>query len=365
MHLALRPYAAAGVALATASVIVAAPAIAPPIEIQTRAVQMVALDNPIEVFTPVFDKATTVFQNAVQAEIAAPFPVVNALIGKATTDAKTLGGFAKEVTQSLSTIGTTLPPALQTAFQSLAAGDFNGYVAAFTPVFMGPFLSFQGTFFKVTTWVESQFVMAGAVARHVLNRANGLTLGQALNLLAPINAITDTLTQLAQVAIPSGDPAQIANTVQHGIANITIATLTFADRWRTSLESTRVRLGAIINPPSPAALSAADTSSPATPEPATAASQTPVTTPESPSLNDDSVPTPEEKAATTTVAVKAAPVAKAPRANARTAANNSVRESAKNLSAGIKKATDGIKQAAQRLSGKKAKTASGSDGAAK
>ncbi len=250
MNLALRPYVTAGVALVGASVIAVTPLAAPPPAIQTHAVQLsAAVDNPIDVFAPVFDKANTVVQAAIQAEVGKPFPILNALIGKAAVDAQMFGGMANEVAQSFATVGTTLPPALQAAFQSLAAGDFNGYVAAFTPVFMGPFLTFQNKYIATANWVRSQLTLAGQVAYVAINAVNGLTIGQALNLLGPINAITNTLTELAQVAIPSGDPGTIINTIQHGIANIGVAGLTFVDNYRSYVDSRRIALGKLINPP--------------------------------------------------------------------------------------------------------------------
>lgn len=119
MNLALRPYVTAGVALVGASVIAVTPLAAPPPAIQTHAVQLsAAVDNPIDVFAPVFDKANTVVQAAIQAEVGKPFPILNALIGKAAVDAQMFGGMANEVAQSFATVGTTLPPALQAAFQS-------------------------------------------------------------------------------------------------------------------------------------------------------------------------------------------------------------------------------------------------------
>ncbi|GAT02621.1 hypothetical protein [Mycolicibacterium fortuitum] len=283
MNLALRPYVTAGVALVGASVIAVTPLAAPPPAIQTHAVQLsAAVDNPIDVFAPVFDKANTVVQAAIQAEVGKPFPILNALIGKAAVDAQMFGGMANEVAQSFATVGTTLPPALQAAFQSLAAGDFNGYVAAFTPVFMGPFLTFQNKYIATANWVRSQLTLAGQVAYVAINAVNGLTIGQALNLLGPINAITNTLTELAQVAIPSGDPGTIINTIQHGIANISVAGLTFADNYRSYVDSRRIALGKLINPPTALAALA----SPAPPNStmselsAASATESPTTAPE-------------------------------------------------------------------------------------
>ncbi|MGV0741256.1 hypothetical protein [Mycolicibacterium sp. XJ870] len=84
----MRPYVTAGVALVGASVIAVTPVTASPSEIQTHAVQLsaTAIDNPIDVFSPVFEKAGTVITDAIQARVDDPFPILDGLIGKALAD---------------------------------------------------------------------------------------------------------------------------------------------------------------------------------------------------------------------------------------------------------------------------------------
>lgn len=96
MPLALRPYATAGIALVGAGVIAVTPVAAPPPEIQSHSVQLTAaVDNPVDVFTPVFEKAAAFIQTTIANETANPLPIVNAVIAKGTADAQTLGEIAE------------------------------------------------------------------------------------------------------------------------------------------------------------------------------------------------------------------------------------------------------------------------------
>jgi hypothetical protein len=142
LNLALRPYVTAGIALVGASVIAVTPVTAPPPAMQSHSIQLsAAIDNPIEVFTPVFNQASTVIQNAIQAEIDDPFPILVGLAGKLAADGRTLGEIANALGQSYSGLLAGLPGALTTYAQKIAAGDFTGAVGAFMPIAIGPFFT--------------------------------------------------------------------------------------------------------------------------------------------------------------------------------------------------------------------------------
>ncbi|SEP69780.1 hypothetical protein [Mycolicibacterium nivoides] len=251
MTLALRPYVTAGVALVGASIIAATPVAAPPPTIQAHAVQLTAaIDNPIEVFAPVFTAATTVVQNAVQAELDDPFPIVNGLVGKLLADGKTLGDMANALGQSYSGLLTALPGALTTYAQKIAAGDFTGAVGAFMPIAIGPFFTTFTQLLKFQGFVQSQFEVAGKLTNAAIMGAWSLGPGQLLSVYGVIGAVTGTLDELVK-AVPTGDPAQIVNVVQHGIANIATKALGAVDMWRFSFDSTRQQFRDILNPPPP------------------------------------------------------------------------------------------------------------------
>ncbi|MUM01666.1 MULTISPECIES: hypothetical protein [unclassified Mycolicibacterium] len=234
-----------------ASVIAVTPVTAPPPAMQSHAIQLsAAIDNPIDVFTPVFNQAGTVIQNAIQAEIDDPFPIVNGLIGKLAADGKTLGDMANTLGQSYAGLVAGLPGALTTYAQKLAAGDFSGAVAAFMPIAFGPFLT---TFFQLMNFqnfVKAQFDVAAKLTNAAMMTAWSLGPGQLLSVYGVISAVTGTLDELVK-AVPKGDPGQIVNVIQHGLANTAIKTLGAIDMWRWSFDSARQGFRDILNPPPP------------------------------------------------------------------------------------------------------------------
>lgn len=252
MRLALRPYVTAGIALVGAGVIAVTPVTAPPPEIHTQAVQLsaTAIDNPIDVFGPVFERAGTVIRDAIQAQVDDPIPVLFGLIGKMVADGQTLGAIASELGELGAGIATGFPPALATFFEKAAAGDFTGAIGSFTPVFVGPFFGAFMQFIALQNFVQRQFEVAGEVTNVAMNMAWSIGPGQLLGVFQVMNAAAGALDGLA-AAIPEGDPAKAFNAIQHGVANVATAVLGIADTIRWSNDAYLKSIADILNPPPP------------------------------------------------------------------------------------------------------------------
>lgn len=251
MTLSLRPYVTAGVALVGASVIAVTPVAAPPPAMQSHSIQLsAAIDDPIEVFSPVFTAASTLVQNAIQAEIDDPFPIIVGLAGKLAADGKALGDIANALGKSYGGLVAGLPGALTTYAQKLAAGDFTGAVGAFMPIAIGPFFATFTQLMNFQNFVKTQFDVARDLTNAAIMGAYGLGPGQLLSVYGVIAAVTGTLDGLVK-AVPTGDPGQIINVIQHGVANIATTALGAADLWRFSFDDTRQKFRDILNPPPP------------------------------------------------------------------------------------------------------------------
>jgi hypothetical protein len=255
LQLALRPYVTAGIALVGAGVIAATPVLAPAPEIQSRieyhAVELTAaVDNPIDVFRPVVHKVGDLVRGAIQAELDNPFPIINGVIGRAVIDVRALAEIGNSMGQIITTLANKFPGALAIAGQKAFNGDFTGAVQAFTPVFIGPFFQTFMQFISLKTFVQDRFVLAGQLAAEVMMTGWSLVPGQALGLFSIVNAVAGALDELWK-AVPSGDLGQIVNALQHGAANVSIATLGLVDGWRTALDYQRTRFRDILNPPPP------------------------------------------------------------------------------------------------------------------
>lgn len=251
MTLALRPYVTAGVAIVGAGIIAVTPVAAPPPAMQSHSIQLsAAIDDPIEVFAPVFAQASTVIQNAIQAEIDDPFPIIVGLAGKLAADGKTLGDIANALGQSYGGLVAGLPGALTTYAQKIASGDFTGAVGAFMPIAIGPFFTTFTQLLKFQGFVQTQFEVAGKLTTAAIMGAWALGPGQLLSVYGVIGAVTGTLDELVK-AVPTGDPGKVINVVQHGIANIATKALDAVDMWRFSFDGTRQQFRDILNPPPP------------------------------------------------------------------------------------------------------------------
>ncbi|QRY51199.1 hypothetical protein [Mycolicibacterium septicum] len=318
---------------------------------------MTALDNPIEVFAPVFDQASALVQLMIANETATPAPILNAIIARASADGKTLGEIGNGLTTAASTLAANLPAALEAYGTHLAAGDLVGAYDAVVPAFIGPFLGLFNQVVKLQNMLSADAgVMQALVRPLVYQVAWGFVTVPALA-FSNIARTSVVAIQNVGTAIVSGNPEAAANAVQHGLANVSSALVASASSVYTAIQIARTRLAAPFKAGLPAAAAAA------------VESNTTVALAEAPEAStlkaDESSSAPKEDAATQLVKTKSKPTAKAAtRSNARQAVTNSVRESAKNVSAGIKKATDGLKKTAQGLSGKKTEKPSSDSGSA-
>lgn len=250
LTLALRPYVTAGVALVGAGIIAVTPVAAPPPTIQAHTVQLTAaIDNPVEVFAPVFDKARTVIETNIQNELANPFPIANAVLARALADGQTLGDIANTLAPVITNLVKGFPVTTEFALKKLAAGDLDGALGAYVGLFFGPvfvgFMQYQ----RVIGLVGNQFDVGKRLAAAAMNHAWGMTIGIAL---AGFSLATTTAANIEEVgkAIGTGDPAKVVNAIQHGVANIASAAISQADYIKLVVDP-RQAFGKAINPPPP------------------------------------------------------------------------------------------------------------------
>jgi hypothetical protein len=209
-----------------------------------------ASTTPIDVFTPVFDRAGRAIQEAIQARIDNPFPIVHGMIGKALADAQTLSAIADGFGRILTSIATGFPPALGVAFQKSSGGDFTGAVNAFAPVFMGPLFQGFAQYSSIVAFVKKQFDVAEQVAGQLTWAAWAMGPGMLGNVFTVVRAKSGTLDALA-IAIPAGDLGGVVNALQHGAANLAIAAIGFVDGYRVAIDAYRTGIANILHPPPP------------------------------------------------------------------------------------------------------------------
>ncbi len=139
MELALRPYVTAGVIVAGAGLIAAAPIGLPSLQIQTRAVQLASVDDlgdpasaasltdqeyPLASWADVYSDTTSNLQS-LDAQIAAdPYPVLSAIDANLTDYANELASAAQTSSSNLTTTLQDLSTVLSNAVTDLQSGDF-------------------------------------------------------------------------------------------------------------------------------------------------------------------------------------------------------------------------------------------------
>jgi hypothetical protein len=322
LQLALRPYVTSGIALVGASVIAMSPISpvtpdihVPSISTSSVAVQLTAsIDNPVDVFRPVFDQAGAAIQGFINTQAANPFPVLKQFIKNQVESATILRGVGETAGQVVFNIVSGLPALLQNALEKSLAGD---PATAFGDIVQGILLPASPLLLKMSH-VYSVLQRPVAVFQELI----AASFSRPQNFI--IAGITHGVPLIQQVirsgqtiigAVMTGNPVTILNALQHGIADVASKAVSFAAGMA---DQVRVIQNVLVRAfqarprllPNPAAVSAMAALAAAPETPAIAAGQddTVVATPAPDAASGDSTATPVVDATTVVEVVEAEPV---------------------------------------------------------
>lgn len=242
MQLALRPYVTAGIALVGASVIAVAP-IAPHPDVHLPTVHLTAaVDNPIDVFTPVVNAAGNWITSTVKTEIANPFPILHQIVTNQITTAHQLLEAVNAGAQGVGELAAGLPAALQAAGAKLAVGDVNGAIDAIISAGLNPIVGMiTGIWTPLQSVLQRPFAVGQAMVPALFNAALSLTVGVVLSTVG-IGFDTGTTpffqqivksTQAVLTAVTTLDPVNVVNAIQHGLADVALNLFTQLDQFTT------------------------------------------------------------------------------------------------------------------------------------
>ena len=378
MQVAAHPYLAAGVALIGASAIAISP-VAPPMPditvpaVSSAEVSLSAATDPIQAYVQLVTNTFTNVSTLIGQELADPAPILRQIatavsLGTALQDSAVALGNALDPSNPYS-----IPSLLQLAVSNLLSGDINGAVANAWSAFLTPVVGVGLPLLEPITAAIRQPI------QNVLNVVD-TQLAVVMPLLGALNVAYRTITVAGNVgqeildSATAGDALAVVSTMLSSPAVIADAFLNGDELGGGvfgpslgllgTLRQAREMIAAAITPPAAeAAVAATDTTlrsapklvtldvAPATEKvaPATEAAVTAETAPAPAASTDEDTPS----KATTPVAkdsLKAAPGKTL--STKRSASAKQVRE---NIQGSVKNVTDGLKKAAEGLSGNSAK----------
>lgn len=274
MQMALRPYVTAGIALVGASVIAVAP-IAPHPDVHLPAVQLTAaIDNPIEVFTPVVDAAGTWLTNTIRSEIANPFPILHQIVTNQITTAGQLLQAVNAGGAALGDLAAGLPSTLQLAFAKLAVGDVNGAIDSVIASGLNPIVNLiTGVWTPLQDVLQRPFAVGQALVPALFNAGLSLALAAVASTvgigfdtgLKPLVQQIVSSTQSVLNAVTTLNPINVLNAIQHGFADVALNVFAQLDSFTTgTLPFIRDSIIAALQATPAAALTAAVATTPDT-----------------------------------------------------------------------------------------------------
>ncbi|OBK05385.1 MULTISPECIES: hypothetical protein [Mycolicibacterium] len=265
------PYLAAGVALIGAGAIAMSP-VAPPMPditvpaISSAEVSLSAAVDPIEAYTALFTNTFTNLQTLIDAELANPAPVLQQVIANQISSVQGLvaglqgaGAGMAEILDPNNPYG--IPATLQLAFENLLAGDINGAVANTWGALLSPVL-YAG--------LPLLTPITAAIRQPIQNLLNVVDTQTAIifPVLGLINVGYGTVTAAGNVgqaivdSIREGDPLGVASALVSSPAVIANAILNGDETGGgilgpglgllSTLRQARELIAAAITPPPPA-----------------------------------------------------------------------------------------------------------------
>ncbi|WP_029108032.1 hypothetical protein [Mycobacterium sp. URHD0025] len=385
MHVAAHPYFTAGVAFLGAGAIAMSP-VAPPMPditvpaVSSAEVSLSAATDPIQAYLDLFTNTFTNVSTIIGQEVTDPAPVLLQVI---TNQLSTAGSLFTALQGSATALGNALDPSnpwsipslLQASLTDLMAGDVNSAVANLWSAFLTPVAG------AVLPLLEPAI---NAVRQPVQNLANVLSNPAivALPALGLLNVAYRTITVAGNVgqeivdSATAGDPLGVVNAMLSSPAVITDAFLNGDELGGgvfgpnlgllSTLRQAREMIAAAITPPATEeSRAAADTTLPSaakvvtldvSPKPAPAPAPAVAPIQQAPA---ETAPAAEDSvAATTSVGANAVvkdSIKAAPGKSLSTKRSASAKQVREGIQGTVKNVTDGIKKAADGLSGKSAK----------
>ncbi|MBP3085171.1 hypothetical protein [Mycolicibacterium fortuitum] len=384
MQVAAHPYLAAGVALIGASAIAISP-VAPPMPditvpaVSSAEVSLSAAIDPIQAYVQLVTNTFTNVSTLIGQELADPAPILRQVIDNQIATAVSLGTALQD---SAVALGNALDPSnpysipslLQLAVSNLLSGDINGAVANAWSAFLTPVVGVGLPLLEPITAAIRQPI------QNVLNVVD-TQLAVVMPLLGALNVAYRTITVAGNVgqeildSATAGDALAVVSTMLSSPAVIADAFLNGDELGGGvfgpslgllgTLRQAREMIAAAITPPAAEATGAAtDTTlrsapklvtldvAPATEKAAPAVSEAAVTA--------ETAPAPAASTDEDTPSKATTPVAKdslkaAPGKTLSTKRSASAKQVRENIQGSVKNVTDGLKKAAEGLSGNSAK----------
>ncbi|MEV0670549.1 hypothetical protein [Mycobacterium sp. NPDC050441] len=230
MHVSVRSYLNAGVALAGAGIIAVTPVtpVAPALHdiqvptVHTADVQLSALLNPLEVFAPIVEQAMANSQVIGQKVMQSPLPVLQALALNQLDSLGTLAGLGTDVAQALAALAQAVPGNFQTAIGQFQAGNIDQALRTIEEGFVSPFVPLvMADLPKLVNVLKRPLVDAQVLIENLpISYLVGAAFPVLNSFYAAQTQIINGITGVAD-ALSTGNPEKIANAITTGAANLT------------------------------------------------------------------------------------------------------------------------------------------------
>ncbi|WP_458316888.1 hypothetical protein [Mycolicibacterium brisbanense] len=219
---------------------IATTGINPPPDIHINDVRLVAaVENPADVFAPVFQFTEQVATGLIAAEIADPAPVLTQFIANQIAAATATGAIAVNGVTTVAAMATGLPEGIAAAAAAVATGNPDQAPIEILNAVGIPAIQFLMESIPQAEWVLQRPLAVAQALVPVALESTSLPIYLGISYVKPLVDTAVVAVRDVADAASTGDPANAINAIQHGVKDVAMRTIDLAGATASVVDSTR------------------------------------------------------------------------------------------------------------------------------
>ncbi|ART68670.1 hypothetical protein BTO20_08820 [Mycobacterium dioxanotrophicus] len=220
--------------------VIATTAINPPPDMHINDVRLAAaVENPADVFAPVFEFTEQVAAGLIAAEIADPAPVLTQFIANQIATATATGAIAINGVTTVAAIATGLPEGITAAAAAVAAGNPGQAPIEILNAVGIPAIQFLTESIPQAEWILQRPLAVAQALVPVALESTSLPIYLGISYVKPLVDTAVVAVRDVADAASTGDPANAINAIQHGVKDVAMRTIDLANATASVVDSTR------------------------------------------------------------------------------------------------------------------------------
>ncbi|MBU9766724.1 hypothetical protein FR943_23150 [Mycobacterium sp. TNTM28] len=198
------------------------------------------MENPAQVFAPVFEFAENLATGIITEELSDPAPVLTQFLANQIESAVVAGGIVVDGVTTLGATAAGLPDGIAAAVAAIAEGNPGQAPIEIMNAVLTPAIQFLQRSIPQAEWLlQRPLAVAQALVPVVLESAFSLPIYLGISYVKPLIDTAAAAVGDVLAAVVTGDAGNAINAVQHGVKDVAMRTLDLTGATVAVISSTR------------------------------------------------------------------------------------------------------------------------------